>query len=58
MLFLWIAMLCELVGRYQRFEGTYYLHLGDATHGINIGIFTAVRISNLTKMLRSNETRI
>jgi hypothetical protein len=38
MLVLWVVRQCGLVGRYQRFGGTYSLHLPD---------FTKMRTSNL-----------
>jgi hypothetical protein len=56
MLVFWVEMPCGLVGRYERFGGAYCVHcqshLPTITHGVtdqktNIGIFTAVRTSNL-----------
>jgi hypothetical protein len=45
-LFFWGLTPRGLVGRYQSFGGTYYLHLqGVITQKINIEIFTAVRTS-------------
>jgi hypothetical protein len=55
----WVLTPCGLVGRYQRFGGTYYLHLqtfvaiyNTNPHDVtkqttNIDIFTAVRTSYL-----------
>jgi hypothetical protein len=60
MLVFWVVTPCGLLGRYQRFRGTYCLHLqpmkcwylptsphGVTTQKTNTDIFTAVRISNL-----------
>jgi hypothetical protein len=46
----WVVTPCRLVGRYQRFGETYYLH-GVATQ--NIVILTAFRTSNLTVFVKT-----